>query len=253
VKPAAPVIILVNPQLGENIGAVARAMSNFGFKELRLVAPRDGWPNEKALHMAAGAEAIIENAKVFPDFNAAMSDIQMAYATTARPRDMVKRVVTPDVAAKEIAGDKKTALVFGPERTGLENEHITLCDTLITIPTAPEKSSLNLAQSMVILGYEWWKQRSGVGGQGAGKEFSSAEPRTPNPDLSAPKAQWQGLFEQLDGYLEGIEYYRTPDKKPLMWQNMKNMFIRGQWNEQEIRTFRGMLRILYEGRKPRKY
>jgi tRNA/rRNA methyltransferase len=251
VKTPAPVIILVHPQLGENIGAVARAMANFGFSELRLVAPRDGWPNEKALHMASGAENIIESAKVFADFNAAMSDIQVAYATTARPRDMVKRVVTPDVACKEMKSDKKTALVFGPERTGLENEHITLCDTLITIPTAPEKTSLNLAQSMVILGYEWFTQCS-VNRVQSSDKMEQPELRTLYSDHSATKAHWNGLFDQLDEYLEGIEYYRTPDKKPLMWQNMKNMFLRGQWNEQEIRTFRGMLRILYEGRKPRK-
>jgi tRNA/rRNA methyltransferase len=249
-KRSAPVIILVHPQLGENIGAVARAMSNFGFSELRLVAPRDGWPNEKALHMASGAEIIIEKAKLFPDFRAAMADIQFAYATTARPRDMEKRTVTPDAAMKEMNGGEKTALVFGPERTGLENDDIVLCDALITIPTAPEKTSLNLAQSMVIVGYEWFKQCSVVRVQSS--ESTPTELRTPNSDHSAPKAQWQGLFNQLDAYLEDADYYRTPDKKPLMWQNMQNMFLRGQWSEQEIRTFRGMLRVLWEGRKPRK-
>lgn len=247
----APVIILVHPQLGENIGAVARAMANFGFKELRLVAPRDGWPNEKARHMASGAENIIDAAKLFPDFNAAMSDIHIAYATTARPRDMEKRTVTPDEAMRELQRDKNIAFVFGPERTGLENDHIVMCDALITIPTAPEKTSLNLAQSMVVVGYEWWKQGSEVRGQGSEKK-NIPEPRPPNPAPPAPKAHWNALFDQIDTYLEETDYYRVDHKKEVMWQNMRNMFLRGNWSEQEIRTFRGMLRILYEGRKPRK-
>jgi tRNA/rRNA methyltransferase len=245
----APVIILVNPQLGENIGAVARAMANFGFSELRLVVPRDGWPNEKARNMASGAEAIIDTAKVFPDFNAAMADIHIAYATTARPRDMEKRTLTPESAMKEIGKNKKTAFVFGPERTGLENEHIALCDALITIPTAPEKSSLNLAQSMVVLGYEWWKSSSRA------QPRDLKDPSTPlrsTQDDIATKEHWNGLFDQLDQYLGETDYYRVDHKKEIMWQNMRSMFLRGQWSEQEIRTFRGMLRILYEGRKPRK-
>jgi tRNA/rRNA methyltransferase len=274
----APVIILVHPQLGENIGAVARAMTNFGAKELRLVAPRDGWPNQKAWDMASGAEAILEAAQVFPDFPSALADIELAYATSARPRDMEKRVVMPEEAMQEILpppigerlggghsmgdvshikpppqpspyGGGRIALVFGPERTGLENDHIVLCDAVIAIPTAPEKASLNLAQSAVVVLYEWFKQRSEVRDQGSGKEKTFTDPRPPTPAPSATKADWQGLFDQLDGYLETIEYYREPSKKPMMWQNMRNMFLRGQWNEQEIRTFRGMLRVLYEGRQ----
>jgi tRNA/rRNA methyltransferase len=267
---AAPVIILVHPQLGENIGAVARAMANFGFKELRLVAPRDGWPNEKARHMASGAENIIDAAKLFPDFNAAMADIHIAYATTARPRDMEKRTVTPEEAMREIdakcqmsdvkkesllasdicsptSGATRHAFVFGPERTGLENEHIVLCDTLITIPTAPEKTSLNLAQSMVVVGYEWFKKVAGNRPQETESASCNLLPAT-----SATKADWNALFDQIDSYLEETDYYRVDHKKEVMWQNMRNMFLRGNWSEQEIRTFRGMLRILYEGRKPRK-
>lgn len=238
-----PVVILVRPQLGENIGAVARAMANFGFRELRLVAPRDGWPNERAVEVASGGASIVKSAKVFETFAEAMADIHIAYATTARPRDMEKRVVTPDAAMKEMAGDKNVAFVFGPERTGLENDEIVLCDTLITIPTSPDYSSLNLAQSMVVIGYEWFKVSCELR-VASHKKNSLA---TSNPQL-ATKQDWQGLFDQLDAYLEEAEYYRVDHKKTIMWQNMRNMFLRGEWNEQEIRTFRGMLRVLYEGR-----
>jgi len=234
-----PVVILVRPQMGENIGAVARAMSNFGLKELRLAAPRDGWPNPKALEMAAGAESIIESAKIFSDFKAAMADVQLAYATTARSRDMEKRVVEPNIAMQEIASqapEVRVALVFGPERSGLENEEVTWCDTLITIPTAPENSSLNLAQSMVILGYEWWRQE---GGGVINRELTE----------SAPREEWEGLFGQLEGYLDTVEYFRVPEKKPLMWQNLQNMLLRAQLNSQEMRTLRGMFRALREPRR----
>ena len=269
-----PVVILVRPQMGENIGAVARAMSNFGLKELRLAAPRDGWPNPKALEMAAGAENIIKTAQVYPDFKAAMADIQLAYATTARTRDMEKRVVEPAAAMQEIRqflsspsplegegrgegnsspsnmlhhpplpsplpqGERglKAALVFGPERSGLENDEVTWCNVLITIPTAPENSSLNIAQSAVILGYEWFKQQEH---KIIARELAE----------TAPREDWQGLFGQLEGYLDQVEYFRVPQKKPVMWQNLQNMLLRAQLSSQEIRTLRGMFRSLWERRK----
>lgn len=241
-----PVIILVRPQMGENIGAVARAMSNFGLEEMRIVAPRDGWPNPKASEMAAGAEYIIKSAKIYPDFASSMGDVQIAYATTARPRDMNKKVVAVEAAMAEIApsltlpqGERevKVALVFGPERTGLENEEITLCDSIITIPTSEKNRSLNIAQSSVIVGYEWLKASSEL-------RVLSAE-KCDNP---APKADMLALFEQLEEYLDRAEYFRTENKKPIMWQNLKNMLLRGAWSEQEVRTFRGMIRSLWEGK-----
>ena len=147
----APVIILVNPQMGENIGAVARAMGNFGLSELRLVAPRDGWPNPRANNVAAGAEHVLAAAKVYPDFASALEGVHLAYATTARPRDMEKKMVEPEMAAKEMAtyahADQLCAMVFGPERTGMENEDICLCDVIVSIPTSPDYRSLNIAQS----------------------------------------------------------------------------------------------------------
>ncbi len=229
--------------MGENIGAVARAMSNFGLSELRIVAPRDGWPNPKATEMAAGAESIITSAKIYDNFASSMADIHTAYATTARPRDMNKRVTSVETAMKEISAylspTIKIALVFGPERTGIENEEINLCDTIITIPTSEQNRSLNLAQSSVIIGYEWMKASSEL-------KVQSAEQSTHNP---APKSDMFGLFDQLEEYLDKSEYFRTTSKKPIMWQNLKNMLLRGKWSEQEIRTFRGMLRSLWERSK----
>ncbi len=238
IKNNLPVIILVRPQMGENIGSVARAMSNFGLHELRLVAPRDGWPNRRAKKTASGAEPLLKAAKLYPDVASAMADVHLAYATTARPRDMEKRVIEPAEAMREIkvhsASGTRVALVFGPERTGLDNEDITWCDTLITIPTA-ENASLNLAQSAVIVGYEWLRQQN-----------VTTVART-LPGI-APKEDWHGLFTQLEAYLDQVNYYRVADKKTVMWQNLRNMLLRGQFSAQEVRSFRGMLRALWERR-----
>lgn len=237
---AAPVVILIRPQMGENIGAVARAMSNFGLSELRLVAPRDGWPNKKALDMASRGKDIVEAAKVYEDFRAAMADIKLAYATTARPRDMAKPVLAPDAAMRAVAAGSasgKTAIVFGPERTGMENEELVLCDGIITIPTSDKNPSLNLAQSSVIVGYEWQKAR--------GEQGIAAEKKT---DETAPKEDFFELFSQLENYLDQTNYFRVASKKPLMWQNLRNMLLRGAWSAQEVRSFRGMLRALWEKR-----
>lgn len=237
-EPPTPVVILVRPQMGENIGAVARAMANFGLKELRLAAPRDGWPNPKAVEMSAGAETIIETTKTYHDFTSAMADIHLAYATTARPRDMEKRVLEPPAAIADIRqhseAGKKIALVFGPERTGLENEEISWCDTLITIPTAPEKRSINIAQAAVIIGYEWWRQQS------ERQDVSLAL------DEMAPKAEWEAMFSQLESYLDQADYFRAADRKPTMWLNLRNMLMRSRMSEQELRSFRGLIRSLWE-------
>lgn len=270
-----PVIVLVRPQMAENIGAAARAMSNFGLSELRLVAPRDGWPNDTALRVASGGEEIIKQAKLYPDTASALSDIQLAFATTARSRDMAKRVVTPEEAMEEIIsrhtgvsrypadtpkldsglrrydGYSTTAFVFGPERTGLENEDIALCDAFLTIPTIPEHFSLNIAQSVVVLAYEWFKQSSVTRVQSS----DSTELRTLNSGHSLPaaKEEWQGLFTQLEQYLEESNFFRVAEKKQVMWNNTRNMLLRGQFSSQEIRTLRGILRVLWEGRKPRQH
>lgn len=238
----APAVILVRPQMGENIGAVARAMTNFGLSELRLVKPRDGWPNRKAMEMAAGAAHIIEGVKVFETFAEASADLQHLYATTARLRYMEKQVKEPSDAMQALteqqAGGWRCALVFGPERTGLENDEVAACDTLITIPTSPENSSLNLAQACVIVGYEWWRRQGGAVAQQALPEV-------------APKEDWQGLFGQLEAYLDEVDYYRVAAKKPIMWQNVQTMLLRAQWSVQEVRSMRGMLRAIWEQRRKR--
>lgn len=230
-----PVIILVRPQLGENIGAVARAMANFDLSELRLVAPRDGWPNQRAIEVSSGASHIIEAAKVYSDFAAATADMELLYATTARPRDMEKRALMPAEATAEIATSSNCcALIFGPERTGLENEEVAASDAIITIPTSSEFSSLNIAQSVVVVCYEWLK--------------NSTNPKltVKEPAPLASKSEWQGLFSQLEEYLDEVNYYRVEHKKPIMWQNLQTFLMRGGWSEQELRTFRGMLRSLWE-------
>ena len=257
---AQPIFILIRPQMGENIGAVARAMSNFGLSELRIVAPRDGWPNKKASEMAAGGLSIIENAKIYDDFASSMADIHVAYATTARPRDMVKRLLPPEIAMQEatkLANSAKIAFVFGPERTGLENGEITLCDNIISIATAHENPSLNLAQCSVIIGYEWLKASSEFSASVIAsdcKERGNLENYKSwiasaclVSDEPATKQHFFEMFKQLEDYLDKCEYFRTEHKKTIMWQNLRNMFLHGgAWNEQEIRTFRGMIRALWE-------
>lgn len=235
-----PIIILIRPQMGENIGAVARAMKNFGIDELRIVQPRDGWPNPKAISMSAGAEGIIEKATIYQSFSESMKDIKIAYATTARGRDINKPVILPQQAvceAKSLCNNSiKCAFIFGPERTGLENDELTLCDKIITIPTA-QKASLNLAQSAVIIGYEWLKN------------IDTENKTYRDINQPAPKEDMFGLFEQMENYLDECEYFRTSHKKPIMWQNIRNMLLRGNWNSQEIRTFRGLIRSLWEYKK----
>jgi tRNA/rRNA methyltransferase len=276
-----PIITLIRPQMGENIGAVARAMANFGLTELRLVAPRDGWPNQRAWEVSSGAGHILDAAKLYPDIPAALADIHTAYATTARGRDIAKRAVSPQEAVAEIyasnphpnllakrekkltspsplqregwdEGFIKTAILFGPERTGLENDDVALADAFITIPTTPDYFSLNLAQAVVILGYEWFKARSAecrVPSVECGKENDlHSTLYTPH---SATKSEWTGLFDQLESYLDEAKFFRVAEKKEIMWNNIRNMLLRGRFSSQEISTLRGMLRVMWEGRKPR--
>ncbi len=239
-----PAIILVRPQLGENIGAVARAMHNFGLTDLRLVAPKNGWPNPRAIDMAASGISIVEKAKVYKSVAEAMHGIRYALATSARGRDMVKPVLEPCEAARVLHAQAKqgrTAILFGPERTGLENEDVILAEALVTIPTSPENPSLNLSQAAVVLAYEWFRaQESGIRDQNK---------PNPAPGPLAPKQTLQGLFDQLEEYLEAVNHFRTRDKKKLMWQNLRSIFMRAHLNEQEVRTLRGVIRALYLRRK----
>ncbi len=227
-----PIIILIRPQMGENIGAVARAMANFGLSELRIVAPRDGWPNPQAEAMATNALPILQAAKMYDRNAEAFADITRAYATSARSREIEKRVVVPEIAMQEIAStDGTMALVFGPERTGLENDDVSWCDTIVTIPTT-EHSSLNIAQSAVVLGYEWFKASQEV--------VARIEPE------AAPIEHYDNLFRQLEQYLEAGDFFKVAEKKPIMMQNIKTALLRARFTEQEIRTMHGVLRALYE-------
>ncbi|HYF56273.1 MAG TPA: RNA methyltransferase [Salinarimonas sp.] len=243
-RPATPAIILVEPQLGENIGMTARAMANFGLSELRLVAPRDGWPNEKALAAAAGATAVVERACVFPDARSAVGDLRFVLATTARERGQMKRVVSPEAAMGEIrprlAAGEGIGILFGRERTGLENDEISLADAIVTFPVDPALASLNLAQAVLLVAYEWFK------GAGGGLPFGG-EVRSP----PAPREMVASLFDFLEAELEAVSFY-PPDKRPVMTRNMRDMILRMGMSEQDVRTLRGALRALVEGRRTRR-
>ena len=228
-------MVLVRPQLGENIGAAARAMLNFGLTELRLVAPRDGWPNKAALAMASGADAIVESATLFPTLEAALADRHFVAATTARVRELEKPVLEPQVAAGALrsrheAGEA-TALVFGPEAAGLTNDEAALADVFITIPTNPAFASLNLGQAVLILGYAWF---------GARARPQPARQAAP----PATKAELFGLFDHLERELDRLGFLHPPEKKPAMMRNLRTMLSRAGFTEQDVRTLRGVVAAL---------
>ncbi len=245
-----PVIILVEPQLGENIGAAARAMLNCGLTHMRIVKPRDGWPNPKALAAASGADRVVEGAEIFDSTSAAIADLNFVLATTARQRDMVKLIYTPEAAAEELraraAAGQRAGILFGPERTGLMNDDIPLADAVVTIPVNPEFASLNLAQGVLLIGYCWWRL------------MQSAEPSRVEIGGSRPatKAELENLFLRLEEALEAGGFYTTEQQRPSMVRNMRNMLQRAGMTEQEVRTFHGVIVALAGGargkeRRPR--
>ncbi len=232
-----PSIILVRPQMGENIGAAARAMANFGLKDLRLVAPRDGWPNPKASDMAGRALDLVDDAQLFQTTPEAVANCQYVLATTARERAMNLPVLAPREAMaelhKRIARGEKCAILFGPERTGLENEEVVAADAVVTIPVAPEYTSLNLAQAVVILGYEWLL---GQGGAAA----------TDETEIPATKQLLEGLFGHLESALDETNFWRIPAKKEIMWRNIRAGLTRAGLTENEVATWRGIVKALSE-------
>jgi tRNA/rRNA methyltransferase len=238
-----PIIILVEPQLGENIGAAARAMANFGLSRLRLVKPRGGWPSREAAIMASGADAILESAELFDSVEAAIADCSFVCAATARAHDQAKPVVSADAAAgmmaERIAGSQTVAVMFGRERNGLENDEVGLCDCILTLPVNPAFASLNLAQAVVIVAYEWFK----LAGGGA-LPFGMPEKSPP-----ASKEQILAFFKELERALDAIEYFRPAEKHETMIVNMRNIFNRMQPTQQDIRTLHGVITALIEGRK----
>ena len=239
----APIVVLVEPQLGENIGAAARAMANFGLSRLRLVAPRQAWPNARARIMAAGADRILDAADLYDGLEAAIADCTFVVAATARAHDQAKPVVgaaeaaallAPRVAAGELA-----ALVFGRERNGLENDEVALADRILTLPVNPAFASLNLAQAVAIVAYEWFKLVSG-----AKLPFAMPEKSAP-----APKEQLLAFFASLERELEKVEFFRPPDKRETMQINLRNIFTRMQPTRQDIQTLHGVIMAIAEGRK----
>jgi tRNA/rRNA methyltransferase len=244
----APAFILSHPQLGENIGAAARAMLNFGLTDLRLVKPRDGWPNRKAEAMAVGATSVMENVRVFERTEDAVADLGIVFATTARDRLMSKRVSTPDEAVVEIAAElgqgHRCGVLFGAERTGLTNEEVILADAILTVPTNPSFSSLNLAQTVAVVAYEWWKGTNDKPDFKVPAKFRRSHP--------ANKEDLIGFFEHIEGELDRAEFLFPPDKRAAMVQNMRNMWHRAGLTYQEVQTLRGMVRALVGGKKRRK-
>jgi tRNA/rRNA methyltransferase len=230
-----PAIILVEPQLGENIGTAARAMYNCGLTDLRLVRPRDGWPNPKAQAAASGADPVLEGARVYDSVEAAVAELRHVYATTARDRYMVKRVVTPRHAAPEMhrmmAAGEPCGILFGPERTGLLNEHVTLADTVVSVPLNPAFSSLNLAQAVLLVGYEWF----------AAGDATPAAQLVTGHSIPATKEQLIRFFEHLEEELDRNGFMRNAEKRPSMVRNLRNLFQRAQCTEQELRTLHGVV------------
>ena len=235
-----PAIILSHPQLGENIGAAARVMLNFGLTDLRLVNPRDGWPNEKANVMAVGAIDILRNARLFERTEDAVADLGLIIATTGRDRLMSKRVVTPDDAVAELAAEVKElrpcGVLFGAERTGLTNEEVILSDAILTVPTNPAFMSLNLAQSVAVLAYEWWKHTQ--------EKPDFKVPTKFRRTRLANKEDLIGFFEHIEHELDRTEFLFPPAKREGMVQNLRNMWHRAELTYQEVQTLRGIVRAL---------
>ena len=240
---AGPIVVLVEPQLGQNIGTVARAMANFGLARLRLVRPRDGWPNIQAQRAAAGADAVLDGAQLFDTLEAAVADCHFVLATTARAHDQAKPVLAPDEAAREmvprVAAGESVAVLFGRERWGLENDEVALADRIITLPVNPAFASLNLAQAVLVIAYEYFKLASG-----------GALPfRMPQRSPPAGKQQLFAFFASLEAELEKVEFFRPPEKRKTMTINLRNIFARMQPTQQDVQTLHGVIMAIAEGRK----
>jgi len=237
-----PAIVLVNPQLGENIGKCARAMLNFGMTEMRIVKPRDGWPNPDAGPSAAGADIILETAQIFETTAEAVADCSNIYATTVRKRGMTKPVLTPVEAAHSVAASpSKSAILFGPERSGLAASDVGLAREIITVPINPEFGSLNLAQAVILIAYELSK----LDGQ-------NVQPTAIDQiDQPAPQADLDRLYDHLDGMLERSRFYYPPDRVPTTKATLRNLLTKPGWSSEEIKTLRGVLSALENIRQGR--
>jgi tRNA/rRNA methyltransferase len=235
---AAPVVILVRPQLGDNIGMAARAMLNCGLSSLRLVSPRDGWPNPKAVRAASGADVVLEKATLFDTVAAAVADLERVVATTARNRELTQRILTPRRAASEMRGwigeGEKVGILFGPERTGLTNDDMVHADTALSIPLNPQFSSLNIAQAVLLVAYEW-----AVAGEGTPSERMSDHATRP-----ATKDEILNLFAHLERTLDQSGFLRNKAMRPAMVHNLRAFLQRAAMTEQEVRSFHGVIKYL---------
>jgi len=228
-----PVIVLVRPQLGENIGKAARAMLNFGLTEMRLVAPRDGWPNPSAGPAASGADVVLERSQVFDTVQEAIADCPTVYASTVRRRDLVMPVLTPEAMATEIIGSQvRSAILFGPERSGLQTEEVALAKAIVTVPINPEFGSLNLAQAVILLAYEW------------SKGSALAVPPRRELEQPAPHGEVEGLIGQLDAALEAKGYFHPPSRSATTKNTLRTIFTKTGWSSREVKAVRGVIRAL---------
>ena len=239
-----PAIILIVPQLGENIGKAVRAMYNFGLTDLRLVAPRDGWPNEAAVAPAAGADIVLEKTRIYPTAAEAIADLKYVYATTARPRDMIKEVVTPKECCLRMRGavneGEKVGLLFGPEKAGLKNDDIALSTAIVSVPLNPSFASINLATAVGLLAYEWFQTGTDV-----------PDSYTPTLDTRPASAgELQKLFDHIEGELEEAGYFRSDQRRSLMRRNLRNIFTRSEMTHEEVSTMRGVVKALATGGGP---
>ena len=231
-----PAIVLVRPQLGENIGKAARAMLNFGLSDLRLVAPRDGWPNPSAGPAASGADLVLEQAQVFDTVAAAVADCAHVYATTVRKRGLVIPVISPEETGREIhRNDGPSAILFGAERSGLETEEVALAGKIVTVPVNSDFRSLNLAQAVILIAYEWSKHVA----LAVPTEGDPAEPR-------ASQAQLEGLIEQLYEALDEADYFHPPDRTPATKNTIRTILTKAGWSSREVQALRGIVRALAE-------
>ena len=228
-----PVIVLVRPQLGQNIGKAARAMLNFGLTEMRLVSPRDGWPNPDAGPAASGADVVLERAQVFDTVQEAIADCSLVFASTVRRRDLVMPVVGPEEMADQIRGSSgRTAILFGPERSGLETEEVALANAIVTVPINPEFASLNLAQAVILLAYEW------------SKRSALAQPPAKDLEEPAPHGELEGLIGQLDEELIAKGYFHPPSRTQATRNTIRTIFTKTGWSSREVKAVRGIIRAL---------
>ena len=237
---AKPVIVLVRPQLGQNIGKAARAMLNFGLTELRLVAPRDGWPNPEAGPTASGADIVLERAQVFATAREAIADCSHVFASTVRRRDLVMSVTGPQGMADLIAGSsERSAILFGPERSGLETDEVALANAIVTVPINPEFASLNLAQAVILLAYEW-SRRAGL-----------AQPTAKDTEPPAPHGELDGLIAHLNTELEAKGYFHPPSRTEATKNTLRTIFTKAGWSSREVKAVRGIIRALVSARRHR--